>query len=143
MTATVHDPVCHMDIDPTSAAGTSEYEGATYYFCSMGCKRDFDEDPAGAKRFLAAYWKSQQWIIDNQKEAAAISEKISKQSQADWLAWEKQSVRYTCKDQAQQMSDKGAYPVMDIMVDFMFTTIKKIDNKPKYREWVRQDLLAC
>ena len=42
---TVHDPVCHMDIDPQSAAGSSAYQGETYYFCAPGCKRDFDEDP--------------------------------------------------------------------------------------------------
>ena len=47
ITETAHDPVCHMDIDPKTAAGTSEYEGTTYYFCSRGCKMDFDEDPAG------------------------------------------------------------------------------------------------
>ncbi len=45
MTTTVHDPVCHMDIDPKEAAGTSEYKGQTYYFCSPGCKRSFDKDP--------------------------------------------------------------------------------------------------
>ncbi|HEU0291448.1 MAG TPA: YHS domain-containing protein [Anaerolineales bacterium] len=41
----VHDPVCGMDIDPATAAGTSEYEGQTYYFCSLGCKKSFDKDP--------------------------------------------------------------------------------------------------
>ena len=45
MATTVHDPVCNMDIDPATAAGTSEYKGQTYYFCSMGCKRSFDKDP--------------------------------------------------------------------------------------------------
>ena len=45
MTATVHDPVCHMDIDPATAAGTSEYNDQTYYFCSPGCKKSFDKDP--------------------------------------------------------------------------------------------------
>lgn len=45
MTITVHDPVCHMDIDPATAAGTSEYKGQTYYFCSLGCKKSFDKDP--------------------------------------------------------------------------------------------------
>ncbi|HCR72308.1 MAG TPA: YHS domain-containing protein [Anaerolineae bacterium] len=44
-TTTVHDPVCHMDIDPETAAGTSEYNGKTYYFCSLGCKKSFDKDP--------------------------------------------------------------------------------------------------
>ena len=43
--ATVHDVVCGMDIDPAQAAGTSEYQGQTYYFCGMGCKRQFDKDP--------------------------------------------------------------------------------------------------
>lgn len=45
MTTTVHDPVCHMDIDPATAAGTSEYKGQTYYFCSPGCKNAFDKEP--------------------------------------------------------------------------------------------------
>ena len=39
------DPVCNMIIDPKDAAGTSEYKGKTYYFCSPGCKRSFDKDP--------------------------------------------------------------------------------------------------
>ena len=45
MTNTVHDPVCHMDIDPATAAGASEYKGQTYYFCSPACKASFDKDP--------------------------------------------------------------------------------------------------
>jgi len=105
-------------------------------------KKFVDQDPAAAKRFLAAYWKSQQWVIDNQAESAKISAKISKQSEDEWLAWEKMSVRLTQKDQAQQMSDKGAYPIMDKMIDFMHDTIKKIDSKPNYREWVRDDLVT-
>lgn len=45
MATTVHDPVCGMDIDPATAAGKSEYNGQTYYFCSLGCKKSFDENP--------------------------------------------------------------------------------------------------
>ncbi len=40
------DPVCGMEVDPKSAAGTSVYHGQTYYFCSTGCKAAFDKDPA-------------------------------------------------------------------------------------------------
>ena len=40
------DPVCGMMVDPKAAAGQSEYQGQTYYFCSLGCKRDFDKDPS-------------------------------------------------------------------------------------------------
>jgi YHS domain-containing protein len=39
------DPVCGMDIDPKTAAGKSEYQGQTYYFCSAGCKKAFDKEP--------------------------------------------------------------------------------------------------
>jgi YHS domain-containing protein len=39
------DPVCGMDVDPNNAAGQSEYQGKTYYFCSQGCKQDFDKEP--------------------------------------------------------------------------------------------------
>jgi ABC-type nitrate/sulfonate/bicarbonate transport system substrate-binding protein len=105
-------------------------------------KKFVDQDLAGAKRFLAAYWKSQQWVIDNRAEAAQISARISKQSVDEWLAWENMSVRLTRKDQLQQMSDNGAYPIMDTMVDFMVNTIKKVDEKPDYKQWVRRDLLV-
>lgn len=39
------DPVCGMDVEPKTAAGKSEYQGKTYYFCSPGCKHSFDKDP--------------------------------------------------------------------------------------------------
>jgi Cu+-exporting ATPase len=39
------DPVCGMDVNPAQAAGQSEYQGRTYYFCSPGCKRAFDKEP--------------------------------------------------------------------------------------------------
>ena len=41
----VIDPVCEMEIDPKTAAGKSEYQGKTYYFCSLGCKKAFDKEP--------------------------------------------------------------------------------------------------
>lgn len=39
------DPVCGMQVEPAKAAGTSEYQGRTYYFCSTGCKAQFDKNP--------------------------------------------------------------------------------------------------
>jgi len=39
------DPVCGMEVDPKTAAGKSTYQGKTYYFCSPGCKIDFDKEP--------------------------------------------------------------------------------------------------
>jgi Cu+-exporting ATPase len=34
-----------MEVDPAAAAGSSEYQGTSYSFCSTGCKRQFDKDP--------------------------------------------------------------------------------------------------
>jgi Cu+-exporting ATPase len=45
------DPVCGMDVDTERAEHTSEHKGTTYYFCSRGCKLDFEEDP---ERYLDA-----------------------------------------------------------------------------------------
>ena len=45
MAELVRDVVCGMEIDPSTAAGRSDYQGATYYFCAVGCKQDFDADP--------------------------------------------------------------------------------------------------
>jgi Cu+-exporting ATPase len=41
----VYDPVCGMEVSPDKAAGSSQYEGQTYYFCSPSCKKQFDADP--------------------------------------------------------------------------------------------------
>lgn len=39
------DVICGMQVDPSRAAGSSEYQGKTYYFCSLACKRKFDQNP--------------------------------------------------------------------------------------------------
>jgi len=39
------DPVCGMDIDEKTAAGTAAYKGKTYYFCNLSCKARFDKEP--------------------------------------------------------------------------------------------------
>ncbi|HXA41470.1 MAG TPA: permease [Candidatus Solibacter sp.] len=39
------DPVCGMTIDPATARETSAHAGETYYFCSAGCRREFEAAP--------------------------------------------------------------------------------------------------
>lgn len=39
-----------MVIENTDAVAASVYEGSTYYFCSMPCKKDFDKNPASYVR---------------------------------------------------------------------------------------------
>ena len=52
---TMHDPVCHMDIDMRQAAGRSDYNGHTYYFCSQECKQTFDANPDAVLKSEADY----------------------------------------------------------------------------------------
>lgn len=42
---TVADPVCGMEVEPSSAAGRAEYGGKTFYFCSKRCEETFRKDP--------------------------------------------------------------------------------------------------
>jgi Cu+-exporting ATPase len=44
-TAGAVDPVCGMTVDPQHAAGSSAYEGKTYFFCSKGCLAKFESNP--------------------------------------------------------------------------------------------------
>ena len=39
------DPVCGMTVDEKTAAGRSDYQGKTYYFCAAICKTRFDASP--------------------------------------------------------------------------------------------------
>jgi P-type Cu+ transporter len=45
------DPVCGMNVEPSRAAGSSEYRGRAYYFCSRGCMAKFQANP---EQYLAA-----------------------------------------------------------------------------------------
>jgi len=48
--AMAKDPVCGMEVDPVTAAGTSDYKGQSYYFCNLSCKKSFEEEP---EKYLA------------------------------------------------------------------------------------------
>lgn len=42
---TMKDPVCGMSVNPDSAAGSVEYKGETFYFCSNHCRQKFQDAP--------------------------------------------------------------------------------------------------
>ena len=39
------DPVCQMDVEPATAAGSYEFKGTTYYFCCESCLERFRSSP--------------------------------------------------------------------------------------------------
>ena len=42
---TFKDPICGMEVSYETAQARSEYDGRTYYFCSLDCKEHFDQNP--------------------------------------------------------------------------------------------------
>ncbi len=44
-TTEVTDPVCGMTFAPEDAAGSAEFNGRTYYFCSPACQKRFEASP--------------------------------------------------------------------------------------------------
>jgi Cu+-exporting ATPase len=54
------DPVCGMNVERDEAAGKSDFQGKTYYFCSIECKGKFDKNP-------------QMFVWSTQQEAGARS----------------------------------------------------------------------
>ena len=42
------DPICGMTVNPATAAGSHEYNGQRYYFCSLSCLERFKADPERA-----------------------------------------------------------------------------------------------
>ena len=47
---TFTDPVCGAILVRQQAAGRTVHRGGTYYFCSQGCKMEFDDNPDGYAR---------------------------------------------------------------------------------------------
>jgi Cu+-exporting ATPase len=50
-----HDVICHMDVSIDQAAGRSDFDGRTYYFCATSCKEQFDQNPEAALKVEDAY----------------------------------------------------------------------------------------
>ena len=44
------DPVCGMTVLTGPAGLRLEHDGITYYFCCVGCRRAFENDPAAYTR---------------------------------------------------------------------------------------------
>ena len=99
--ASEKDPVCGMTVDPARAAGSSHFEGATYYFCSASCKRKFDPDP---KSYLEP--RTQSKVGPPKKEPAAGA-----------------GVKYTCPMHPEIVRDgPGACPICGMALEPMTAT---------------------
>ena len=77
--ATAIDPVCGMTVDKANAAARSEYEGATYYFCSTGCRTKFDKDPAHFNTDRVLVGQVAHGEVDGLPAATAVAGSVHRQ----------------------------------------------------------------
>jgi Cu+-exporting ATPase len=121
------DPICHMTVDPTRAAGQHEYKGETYYFCSTHCLHKFREDP---ERFL------------NQTPAASSVVQLSRQKEPPAAAAPPvgQKIEYTCPMHPEIIRDApGSCPICGMALEPRTATLEddttELDDM-KRRFWV-------
>ena len=69
----VKDPVCQMNVLPERAAGSYEYKGETFYFCSKGCLTRFQTDP---EKYLNRASTAQPVSISRAKPQAVSEEDL-------------------------------------------------------------------
>ena len=66
----VKDVVCGMEIEDSNAAGKSEYNEKTYYFCNVNCKKQFDAEP---DKFITATDKNEKHSQVQKTEVGALT----------------------------------------------------------------------
>jgi phosphoglycerate dehydrogenase-like enzyme/YHS domain-containing protein len=63
--STETDAVCKMQVDKRKAKFMSEYKGKSYYFCSLSCKREFDENPEDYINFYGMEMKQMKIVVSD------------------------------------------------------------------------------
>jgi Cu+-exporting ATPase len=102
MKNSIKDPVCGMTVDPRQAAGSFDYHGRTFFFCSLGCREKFKADP---ERFLN----------DPGESATDPTIKIGRASFAHNL---RADTDYTCPMHPEIVSDApGACPICGMALE--------------------------
>ena len=116
------DPICGMTVKPESAAGSYEYKGTTYYFCSVGCLNKFKNDPDS---FLAA---------ESRGHIHAMPIGISKRTPAN-----AKDVEYTCPMHPQiSKIGPGSCPICGMALEPRVFSIDAEDDNSELRSMTRR-----
>ncbi len=129
----VKDPVCGMQVDPAKAAGQSQYQGLTFSFCSLGCKKKFDLNPA-------QYMQSDTELPLLQPQSVAVPPAAGATKVAA-------SGKYTCPMHPEVQADKpGSCPKCGMAlepVDLAATTERVEYTCPMHPQIVRDQPGSC
>jgi P-type Cu+ transporter len=100
---TVRDPVCGMNVDPQTAAGSVDHEGRTYHFCSRHCVDKFRADPV---RYLAP--------VEAKSDSAAGMDRVTD------LPVLAAGTKYTCPMHPEIVRDRpGSCPICGMALEPM------------------------
>jgi P-type Cu+ transporter len=129
----VKDPICGMQVDPAKAAGQSQYQGLTFSFCSLGCKKKFDLNPA-------QYMQSGKEMPPLQPQSVAAPEAAGATKVVA-------SDKYTCPMHPEVQADKpGSCPKCGMAlepVDLSATTDRVEYTCPMHPQIVRDQPGSC
>ncbi|NLC70197.1 MAG: heavy metal translocating P-type ATPase [Desulfuromonadaceae bacterium] len=105
------DPICGMEAGPEKCAGKTEYNGTTYYFCSLKCLRKFEDDPEG-------------WLTGSAREKLATARKPGG--------------KYTCPMHPEVISDgPDACPKCGMALEPMEVSLEPQEN-PELKDMTRR-----
>jgi Cu+-exporting ATPase len=114
--ATVKDPVCGMSVDPTTAPGSNEWHGTTYYFCSQKCLAKFKRNP-------------QKFVGDSPKSVIQSTARQSAPAGA----------QYTCPMHPEIVRDgAGVCPICGMALEPIAPQAESADANPELRDMTRR-----
>ena len=125
--ATVTDPVCGMRITPSSAAGSLEHAGTTYYFCGASCLTRFRSNPEafvkpGAAAVVTAHKGGTQYVCPMDPEVRqdhpGACPKCGMALEPDLSSGPQTRVEYTCPMHPEIVRDQpGACPICGMALE--------------------------
>ena len=140
------DPVCGMTVNPNSAAGSYEYHGQTYYFCSTHCLHKFQDDP---EKFLNKPTEPKPTLPVAQTYTCPMHPEVRRDKPGSCpkcgMALEpvtvtapQQKIEYTCPMHPQIVRDKpGNCPICGMTLEPRTVTLAEEKN-PELAEMTRR-----
>jgi Cu+-exporting ATPase len=147
------DPVCGMNVDPARAAARAEHGSVTYYFCSAGCARRFEQNPvkylnaAGAPSPHAAMPTAHSCCSSSAAQTASHSAppvSTTAGSKTEPFSSAPGAIRYTCPMHPEVIRfAPGACPICGMALEPMDISAAVPENDSEYRGMSRRFWIAA
>lgn len=138
------DPVCGMTVNPETAAGSSEHNGKTYYFCSKHCLKKFQENPESYlnKTTATTETKAAQYFCpmcpEVKSEVPAACPKCGMALEPVTPLSPKTKIEYTCPMHPEVVRDEpGSCPICGMALEPRTVTLEEEKN-PELKDMTRR-----